>query len=413
MNGKKEIKPVSILPCQRDAYQTKGTGNVVRGEQTDDGHHHIWLADSLLYPEGGGQPCDYGTINDIPVIDVQKAENGLVRCTTTHAIPPGKADISIDWARRFDHMQQHTAQHLLTALANSRLDAPTVGFHLGDTYAAIELDVETFSEDKQRQLLDWANAAIRDNHKVSWHTYTPEEYEAKSNEVRSRRLPQGHQGTIRVIDIEGLDSNTCGGTHVRTLGELQMIAIEGIERIRKRVRLRFLAGERVRRAFALQTQREQAITQQLNLPPTDHPAQVASLLASLQHERKARKHLQTELATFHGQQLANEAGTFHTYHREQADLSFLQSIASVCRDNQPNDLFFLSTSDAANGPGMFLIIGPTNATKEAGRIICEIMAGKGGGKPGTFQGKVNQIEARQEAITQLQTWWPQHTSTGE
>lgn len=399
--------------CQRDAYCQEASCQVLAVEEGESGAVFALLQDSVLYPEGGGQPCDWGLINGVPVRDVQKHAPGVVRCLIDGPVDVGDAEVVVDWVRRFDHMQQHTAQHLLTALANSRLDAPTVGFHLGELYSAIELDVDSFDEVRQRQLLAWANECIRQNLSVHWNVYSPEAYEQKRQEVRSRRLPAGHEGDIRVIEIEGLDVNTCGGTHVRSLGELQMIAFTGVERIRKRVRLRFLAGERVLLLFQKQLQREQAMTSLLNMPPEQHLEQVTSQGEAVRQERRRANLLQTELAKALGQQLASGPGRFHSLHRQPGDIGMLQAIAAACLDQAPDACVCLTASEEEAGEGVFVLMGPPAFVKEAGQLATTHMKGKGGGKPGTFQGKVTEIEQRAAAIEAIEKYWQSHQATGD
>lgn len=391
-----------FLSCQKDAYLQESTHTLLACQPNPDGTFTAHLDDSVLYPEGGGQPCDWGFISNIPVSNVQKALGGGVHCTVSKALPPGPLPVRVDWERRWDHMQQHSAQHLLTAIAHHELDAPTVGFHLGETYSAIELDVSDFLEHQQHKLIRRANQIILENRPLTLHTMTAEVYQQKSHSIRSRKLPDGHTGDVRLVEIQDLDINTCGGTHVRSTSELQMITLLGVERIRKRVRLLFLAGNRVLRAFQEQNKREKTLAHLLNTPPEHFVSTLQKQQEELQQERSLTQKLQEELCVFWGQQLASQEGPIRVMHKENVDLRVLHQMAKNSREIHSDGLLILTSSPAEEGEGIFLILGQPEETKAAGRIFTEQLQGRGGGKPGTFQGKVSQIQERQRAIQCIQ-----------
>ena len=139
------------LPAfEREPYLTELETSVLRvGE--DGGRPYAVLADSILYPEGGGQPPDHGFLGEVAVIDVQKA-GGEVRHYLAGPAAPGQARLRLQWPRRFDHMQQHTGQHLLTAVARDRFGWETTAFHLGEEVSDIELDVAQVTPAEREQL---------------------------------------------------------------------------------------------------------------------------------------------------------------------------------------------------------------------------------------------------------------------
>jgi len=393
---------MEILPCQIDAYQQKADCEVLSCEPQKN-HYQVILAKSILYPEGGGQPPDQGWLGEARVTDVQKHEPGLVKCTVDREVPTGTIQARVDWERRFDFMQQHSGQHLLTALANERLNAPTVGFHLGLEHATIELKTDHFTKEHQEQLLTWANQAIREARPIRWEVVTPEQYKQKP--IRSRGLPDGHQGDIRLIEIEGIDLNTCGGTHVSSTSELQMITFVGMEKIRGNFRLSYLAGERARKRFQQQFQRERQLSELLSNGPEQHLELVQKLQTSLGQAKKVQSSLHQELASLLGQSLAQSAGSWGeslcVMHREEQDFRFLESIANVCLQHKPEALVVLTASSQPKGPGVFFCAGNPQQVKKAGDIIAQVMDGRGGGRPGRYQGKINHIEKREDACQAL------------
>ncbi|NOY27433.1 MAG: alanyl-tRNA editing protein, partial [Oligoflexia bacterium] len=315
-----------LLASQREPQRARGSFTVLACTPRPDGRYDLLLDDSLLYAEGGGQPTDHGTVGGVRVVDVQKVEGG-VRHVATAAVPPGPAQVVVAWERRFDHMQQHTAQHLLTAIAQDRLELATVGFHLGASLSTIDLDGPLSKRDRDR-LEIWANDEIRANRPVSHQTVTVAQYGAL--DVRSRGLPAGHTGPVRLVAIDGLDLNTCGGTHVSSLGQIQLVHILRTERGKAGSRLHFLAGGRVVDRLTAVRQREQALTELLTCPPEEHVASVMRLQASLKTGMRSAKHRDAELAELLGRALGQTtAQTVLRLHREDGDMAFLQRVAKA------------------------------------------------------------------------------------
>src|SRR5690606_19218545 len=152
-------------------------------------------------------------LGDVEVADVRR-EGGLIRHILSAPVAAGPARLRLDWPRRFEHMQQHTGQHLLTAVALSQLGWRTTAFHLGPELPDIELDVPALSRERLDVLEDAVAAEIRAARHVRCFRAGPEE--AARLPVRSRMLPEGLVGDLRLVEIEGIDLNTCGGTHVRS-----------------------------------------------------------------------------------------------------------------------------------------------------------------------------------------------------
>ncbi len=211
---------------------------VAAGEQ--GGRPFVVLSDTLFYPEGGGQPADRGTIAGVAVLDVQRA-GGTIRHLLERPIAPGSVRLALDWERRFDHMQQHTAQHLLSALAEDRFGWKTTAFHLGPAVSDIELAVPALAEETREALEEAVAAEIRAARPVRPRRVTREEFE-RLEAVRTRGLPDGHAGEVRLVEIEGVDLNTCGGTHLASTAEIEALHLLASEPMRGGTRLHFAAG---------------------------------------------------------------------------------------------------------------------------------------------------------------------------
>ena len=206
----------ALRAFERDPYLTELSVRVVEtGAQ--GGRPWAVLDDTILFPEGGGQPADRGALGGVRVVDVQVVD-GAVRHYLASPVSDGQVELHLDWDRRFDHMQQHTAQHLLTAVAADRLGWETTAFHLGPETCDIELAAASVAPADLIRLEAEVASEIRAARRVTHRRVQPEAM--ASLPVRTRGLPEGHEGDVRLVEIEGIDLNTCGGTHLRSTSEI-------------------------------------------------------------------------------------------------------------------------------------------------------------------------------------------------
>src|SRR5256714_2721072 len=207
----------------QDSYLTRFTARVV--SVADVGGRSAAILDrSAFYPEGGGQPADRGTLGGAAVVDVQERE-GAVLHVLDRALQPGEVEGLVDWQRRFDHMQQHHGQHLLSAAFERVLEAPTTSFHLGERTCTIDLDcsISRLDERGLRSAEAAANDSVWRDLAVVARDFGPEE--------RSR-LPLRKEPVKgdRVVLVEGVDASPCGGTHPSRTGEVGAIAVIGAQK---------------------------------------------------------------------------------------------------------------------------------------------------------------------------------------
>jgi len=383
---------MSLVRCQLDASLRTLDTTVEACDPAGEGLWAVRLADTVLYPEGGGQPADHGTIGGVAVLDVQRDPAGVVH-TTRAPVPTGPSTVAVDWARRFDHMQQHTAQHLITALAHDGLGRPTVAFHLGADGCTLDLAGAPLSPAELRELQRRTNAEIRAARPVTPRVVDAETYAAL--DVRSRGLPDGHRGDIRLVEIDGLDRNTCGGTHVANTAALQMVALTRTERVKGGCRVHYLAGGRVTDALSERIERERHLTEQLTAPPAEHGALVARLLSDAKARAKQVGALQRELAVHVGRALAGDPAAPPHLHRDGADLGVLRAIADAALAVRPDRALLLT------GEGVFLVAGPPALVDVAGPRVAAALEGRGGGRGGRFQGKASNLSAAPSAAAAL------------
>src|ERR1044072_2667912 len=205
------------------------------------------LSDTVLYSEGGGQPADRGGLGEIAVEEVQR-RGGEVFHVLASAASPGRATVRLDWARRFDHMQQHTAQHLLSAIAADRFGWETTAFYLGAQTCDVELAASELAAERVAELEDAVAAEVRAARPVTTRRVRPDSLAGLA--VRSRGLPAGHTGDVRLVEIAGIDLNTCGGTHLASTAEIECVKLLGSEPMRGGGPLYWIAAGRRRASLA-------------------------------------------------------------------------------------------------------------------------------------------------------------------
>jgi alanyl-tRNA synthetase len=283
----------------RDSRQIEFQATVIAA---GDGGRRVYLDRTAFYPTSGGQPHDTGTINGVPVLDVID-EGDTIAHITGAPVAPGAAECRIDWVRRFDHMQQHTGQHLLSAVLAEMYGAGTIGFHLGAGSATI--DVSAASLDSAQI----AAAELRVNELVFQDRPVAVSFEEASDDLGLRKRSE-RTGTLRIISIEGVDRSACGGTHVRRTGEIGPVLLRKIEKAHGATRIEFLCGLRAVRRARADYDALAAIGRTFSAQLDETPALVAAQCQALDASEKARRRLAAEVARTRGRDayLAADAG---------------------------------------------------------------------------------------------------------
>ena len=279
-----------------DSYLTEFRATVL---DSDEGRCRVVLGETAFYPSSGGQPFDLGFINGIAVNDVVETGDRIVHVLASPLVEEA-ADCRIDWVRRFDHMQQHTGQHLLSAVILDLFEIPTVAFHMGADSSTIEVRAPSFDLDRIRAAGQLANEIVFENRPVTV-SY------ADASEANRLRKASERPGVLRIVEIEGLDRSACGGTHVRRTGEIGPIAIRKTEKLRGNSRLEFLCGSRAVRHARADYEHLSAVAHVFSSTLEDAAAMAASAMARLQESEKASQKMAAELAQARGWQLYQDA----------------------------------------------------------------------------------------------------------
>ncbi|MEF2967328.1 DHHA1 domain-containing protein [Paenibacillus sp. M1] len=325
--------------------------------EKEDGIYAV-LEETAFYPHGGGQPCDTGTIDGIRVLDVVKEEEMIL-----HKVESRPAETAVlcrlDWDRRFDHMQQHSGQHLLSAICLRIIGAPTLSFHLGEEYATIDVELPELTTERMAELEREVNRHIYLNHEITSYFVTGEEA-ASLPLVKQPTVSSG----IRIVETKDVEYNACGGTHVSSTGEIGMIKLLKAERQKGNTRIYFLCGFRTLREF----NENQRILNALALKFNTGKDEILSRFEKMEQEQKQ---LQQELAAL----------------KEINDRYLLQelvsqaeggSVAHVFEDKSLRDLQNLATKLAAEHGKTVLFAGAGE-----GKVVLAY-GGDGGFSCGSF-----------------------------
>ena len=233
-----------------DSYLARFSARVVE-RLTCDGHPALLLDRTAFYPASGGQPSDRGTLDGAPVLDVvvREKDGEIIHVLSKDPLgfpkPKGsEIEGKVDWPRRFDHMQQHTGQHILSAAFEQMLDADTVGFHLGAEASTIDINTPRLDPAAAATVEELANRVIWENREVGVSFVGQDELAA----LPLRRLP-AVEGPVRIVEVANFDVNPCGGTHVARTGEIGLLKIVRFDYRGDETRVEFLCGERAWRDY--------------------------------------------------------------------------------------------------------------------------------------------------------------------
>jgi alanyl-tRNA synthetase len=369
------------------------------------GGEALWqvaLDRSAFYPTSGGQPFDKGSLSaisrngavlEIPIDEVAEDEQGEVWHYTAKPLVAGtQIHAAIDWERRLDHMQQHSGQHLLSAIFSRELGAHTVSFHLGDQSSTIDLNTASIAHASLERIERLANEIIAQDRPVTIRTVSRADAESLLASGQLRKLPE-RDGEIRLIEIEGVDLNACGGTHLRSTGQIGGLALRSTEKVRQGLRVEFVCGLRwvaaARRDFGVLTEAAAA----LSIPASELRQSIERLLAEAKHSAKDRQKLREEIARCEAAELlakTQSTGELRVVRRQFAD--------------HDADYVKLLASKLAAGPGAIVLLASTQqepasvvfARSAEPKFSCgELMKSaladlglRGGGSPSLAQGQV-------------------------
>jgi len=383
----------------QDAMQREFTATVVRTGIEDDGRQYVVLSNTAFYPTGGGQPYDTGTLNNTNVIDVEKINEEIRHYIEGDASTlSGEVHGTLNWQRRFDHMQQHAGQHILTAAFVELFDAQTVSFHLGSEQVTIDIAVDSLSKEQLAAAEARANDIILENRPIETKWITEQEL---SN--YNLRKEVAVTGEIRLVIIPDFDYNGCGGTHPTSTGQVSAIKILGTEKMKGNVRVSFVCGQRVLAELAMRKTVLADVAKQLSVPEVEAATALAKLLATQKATEKALVAAKEELLTFEANALAASDNNIITAAFNNRSIQELQKLARFIVAER-SDAIALLVSENEDKLQFVATRGAHGQTsmKELAAKVLPLINGKGGGSDQMVQGGGERIIAREQLLTAMQ-----------
>lgn len=357
----------------------------------------VFLDRTAFYPSSGGQPNDLGRLGAARVLDVHDAGDDIAHIVDCE-LPPGEVDGGIDWARRFDHMQQHTGQHLLSAMFQERFGLPTVSFHLGSDLCTIDLRGPEPSVDVLRGAQRAANEIIFEDRPVNVRYGTADQLAQQGVRKEVER-----EGLLRAIEIESADLQPCGGTHVKTTGQIGLLLVRRCTKIRQDWRVEFACGGRAERFATADFQLLRAIGDRLSCAPEEA---IAAIEKSSTERGAHFKNLRTAL-----QQLA-EARAKLLVAAAVPTPDGLRLVAQLLREENPELLLPLATELAKHASTVVLLIHEATGQlvfaqssgvgKDLQAIVKQVLVtipGKGGGTRDFVRAKLVDPSMSHAALT--------------
>ncbi len=353
---------------------------VVVGRKQIDDRPAVLLDQTIFYPTSGGQLHDKGTLNDIAVVDV-RLEGDDIWHLLDRPLEENEVDAVLDWPRRFDFMQQHTAFHLLAGSFQRLFGIETLSSHLGETESTIDIDASEVDAAQTGAVEDLANAIIWEDRPVKALTIDA----AAAAQLEIRKAPTV-RGDIRLIDIQDFDLDPCGGTHVGATGQVGLVKIIGRERIRKNLRFTFLAGRRAWRHYRAS---HQAVNEWTGVLTTDMAGLGAALHKLLAEQKALRKEVERLSQQAAEQQLAGicsdvrKSGVISTAFAD-VELEGLRNLAHLACSRQPGTYLF-----GGQGSRSHVVMCTTRQDIDLTPFFREAMerlGGKGGGSGQFLQG---------------------------
>ncbi len=347
-----------------------------------------WIATldrTAFYPTSGGQPFDTGTLEEAKVVDVFDQEDGTVGHAVDRELEKnGRVRGHVDWVRRFDHMQQHTGQHLLSAAFEKALGAKTVGFHLGAASSTIDVDKE-LTPSQIAEAEQAANAVLWEDREICVTFMTA--HEAAKLPLRKELT---REGDVRIIEIKDYDISACGGTHVSRTGAIGLIAVAGAERFKGGMRIEFVCGARALSSYRALKDTVSGSVRLLSVLPEALPSAIEKLQTTGRAQQKSQDALYERLAEHEAAALAAKGETVDGVTRIVEalpgwDAGGLKRLASMLV-SAPGRMAVLMTAEM---PALIVVARSQDLTLDTGAVLKRLIdrfGGKGGGKGSMAQG---------------------------
>ncbi len=358
----------------RDPFLSRFTAQVLTCQPKGE-CFQVVLDRTAFYPEGGGQPADWGTLNGVAVTDVHERD-GVVFHTCSHPLEPGRAvEGVIDWERRFDHMQQHSGEHICSGMICRRYHCDNVGFHMGAEIVTIDFNAEIPWEGLL-EIEAQANRYLSENHPIQIQVCRGPELEAL--DYRSKKALEGD---VRIVTFPGADCCACCGTHVYNSAQVGLVKFLSVQKFREGVRIELLCGKRALDYFSAVYEQARTVGQQLSVKPRE----IVPAVERLAQELVAVKARSAELESGYFAALAGE-------YAGQGDVLLLQppmppdSVRRLADAVSKTCGGLAAVFAGGEGQYHYALVHPGEDITPLVKSMNQALHGRGGGRNGFAQG---------------------------
>lgn len=393
----KELKRLKDLLYYQDSMIKEFSAIVVKAGIEGE-RHFLVLSNTAFYPTGGGQPHDTGWINEFEVIDVEKVDEEIRHyINSDNSQVTGEVHGKLDWERRFDHMQQHAGQHILTAAFVELFGYATVSFHLGSGFVSIDLNVAEVTEAELLAAQQRANEIILENRPIQTKWVTKDEL-AQYNLRKDVTVDED----IRLVIIPDYDYNGCGGTHPTSTGQVQAIKIMEIEKMKQNVRVHFVCGERVLQELSMRKNVLTDVARHLSVPESQANVALSKLMNAAKATEKALAEARDTLLVYEAKELVARNEETIAICFENRTIQELQKLGRFITQEDPARIALLVADNeeklqfiAARGGDVAISMKAVTAN------VLPLINGKGGGNDALIQGGGEKIIAATALLEEM------------
>lgn len=347
----------------------------------------VTLDATAFYPTGGGQNCDLGTLGGVNVLDVKEQGEEIIHLCDAPLEIGSTVEGSIDWERRFDHMQQHSGEHLVMGQVYQKFGYHNVGFHMGTGIVTIDLDGPV-TWDELMEIERKVNRIIWENRPVK--TWYPSPEELPSVNYRSKKaLPW----PVRIVEFSGADVCACCGTHVKFTGEIGMVKFVSCIKFKEGVRIEMASGKRAMELFQNIFEQNRQVSQTFSAKILETGAAARKFNELLNQEKYRATGLQRKMFAAIAAGYAGKAQAVHF--EEDLNPGQVRELADAIAEKAETAIVYSGTDETGYS---ICIISKSADTRELGKAVNAQLNGRGGGKPGAFQGSIRATKAQIEAF---------------
>lgn len=360
-----------------DPHLREFSAQVLSCRKIKDGFAVV-LSATAFYPEGGGQPWDLGTLNGVPVTAVREVEGEILHFCERELAPGTAVTGKIDWQRRFDFMQQHSAEHIISGILYKKYGCHNVGFHMGAEVVTFDFDCIIPAADLP-EIERLANEAVYQNIPLS--CYIPDEQTLKTIPYRTKReLPY----PVRLVEIPGYDTCACCGIHVKQTGEIGMIKLLSVVKFHQGVRMEMVCGERARQLLGEIFHQNKLVSQTFSAKLLETGAVAMQKNEALSAEKSRAGMLEKQLCDAIAKAYAGQDTV--CYFAQGLSSAGVRELAEKLHAGCSGTVGVFAGSDKAGY--QMCLAGEQAQVSELGKALCQALNGRGGGKGGFFQGSI-------------------------